>query len=237
VGALYRSHFERMQIPIVLLNNQHPSQYAHSILIENFEGSRQAVAHLLALRHRRVAYIGDRLGHSSDSERFSGYRAALDAADVAFQPDLVVHGDGKAEGAIEPMTKLLDLREPPTAVFCYNDMTALGAMKAVRRRGLIVPADLSLVGFDDLNLVRYMDPPLTTVRQPKREMGRMAVDLMLKLIGGSEAGRDIRVAGELVVRGSTGPPKDILCDSLQNHGTAATRRHPASSFSRSSTGS
>jgi DNA-binding LacI/PurR family transcriptional regulator len=237
VGSLYGSQFERMRIPIVLLNNQHPSHYAHSVMIENFEASRGAVAYLVGLGHRRIAYIGDRFGYGSDSERFSGYRAALDQADIPFQPDLVVHGDGKAEAAAAAMARLLDAAEPPGAVFCYNDMTAIGALKAIRQRGLRVPADISLVGFDDLTLALYMDPPLTTVRQPKQEMGRMAVRLMLKLIAGADAGQDVKVAGELIVRESTAPPKGTRCNSSYDLKTARPRNRTASSTSRSSTGS
>ncbi|MBL8175365.1 MAG: LacI family DNA-binding transcriptional regulator [Bryobacterales bacterium] len=206
VGALYAPVLERMHIPIVLLNNQHPSQFAHSILIDNFEGSRQAVAHLVSLGHRRIAYIGDRFGHGSDSERFSGYRAALDEADILFQPDLVVHGDGKAEGGRHAMEKLLATRPHCTAVFCYNDMTAIGAYKTIRAHGLTVPRHLSLVGFDDLPLGLYMDPPLTTVRQPKQDMGRMAMQALLKLIAGTGAEQNLRVAGELMIRQSTAAP-------------------------------
>ncbi|MBI4902076.1 MAG: LacI family DNA-binding transcriptional regulator [Acidobacteria bacterium] len=208
VGALYGPVLERMRIPIVLLNNQHPSQFAHSIVIDNFEGSRQAVAHLIELGHTRVAYIGDRFGHGSDSERFSGYRAALDAADVPFQPELILHGDGKAEGGRLAMEKLLAHRRRPTAVFCYNDMTAIGALKAIRARGLRVPADISLVGFDDLPLSLFVDPPLTTVHQPKQEMGRMAMQALLKLMAGSEAEQNVRVSGELLIRQSTAAPPD-----------------------------
>lgn len=210
VGALYGPVLEKMHIPIVLLNNQHPSQFAHSILIDNFEGSRQAVAHLVELGHRRVAYIGDRFGHGSDSERFSGYRAALDEADIPFQPDLVVHGDGKAEGGRQAMAKLLSAMPMPTAVFCYNDMTAIGAMKAIRAKRLHVPDDVSLVGFDDLPLSLYVDPPLTTVRQPKQDMGRMAMQALLKLITGTEAEQNVRVAGELIIRQSTAAPPQSL---------------------------
>jgi DNA-binding LacI/PurR family transcriptional regulator len=237
VGALYRPMLERMEIPIVLLNNQHPSQYAHCVTIENLEASRQAVRHLVDLGHRRIAYIGDRFGYSSDSERFSGYRSALDEADIPFQPDLVVHGDGKLEGGTAAMEKLLAAPELPTAVFCYNDMTAIGALKALRSRGLQVPADISLVGFDDLPLAQYMEPPLTTVRQPKYEMGRLAAQVLLTLLEGSEAEQNIQVRGELVVRHSTAAPKeDIACNYSYAQEPVRRQRRMVSSSSRSPTG-
>ncbi|MBS1825639.1 MAG: LacI family DNA-binding transcriptional regulator [Acidobacteria bacterium] len=223
VGALYGSVLERMHIPIVLLNNQHPSHFAHSICIDNFDASRQLVAHLIALGHRRIAYIGDRFGHGSDSERFSGYRAALDEADILFQPDLVVHGDGKAEGGKEAMAKLLAVHPHPTAVFGYNDMTAIGALKAIRARGLRVPADISLAGFDDLPLGLYIDPPLTTVRQPKQQMGRMAMQSLLTLIEGNQAEQNVRVAGELIIRQSTAAPPDS--HSKENHPCNSSSAH------------
>lgn len=208
VGALYGDEFERMGIPIVLLNNQHPSQFAHSVIIDNLEGARSAVNHLINLGHRDIAYLGDRLGYSSDTERFSGYRSALDAADIPFEPSLVVHGDGKAEGGFEATARLLQDRQAPTAVVCYNDMTALGALKAIRAHGLKVPADISIVGFDDLPLALYTDPPLTTIHQPKQEMGRLAVNLLLQLIAGEHEGHDIRAKAHLVIRESTAAPRN-----------------------------
>jgi DNA-binding LacI/PurR family transcriptional regulator len=177
-------------------------------MIENWEASRTAVRHLIELGHKRIGYVGDRFGYESDSERFSGYRAALGEADIPFRPELVVHGDGNAEGAGAALEKLLAAPELPTAIFCYNDMTAIGVLKALRGRGLVVPADISLVGFDDLPLTLYVEPPLTTVRQPKHEMGRLAMQVLVKLIAGSGTEQDIRLAGELIVRQSTAPPKE-----------------------------
>lgn len=237
VGALYASVLERMQIPIVLLNNQHPSRFAHSVLIENFEASRRAVRLLVELGHKRIAYIGDRFGYSSDSERFSGYRSALDEADIPFLPELVVHGDGKLEGAGPAVEKLLAAAELPTAVFCYNDMTAIGALQVIRARGLRVPADISLVGFDDLPLASYMDPPLTTVRQPKQEMGRLAMQVLLKLMAGSTAEQNITVKGELIVRQSTAPPKEKEeCNYSYARKTERKPRRTALNTSRSTAG-
>ncbi|MBI4874189.1 MAG: LacI family DNA-binding transcriptional regulator [Acidobacteria bacterium] len=208
VGAMYVPLLARMRVPIVLLNNQHPSEFAHSVMIANLEASRDATRHLIQLGHRRIAYLGDRYGHQSDTERFGGYRQALDEADVPFQPELVVHGDGKPEGGMQAMERLLALAVPPTAVFCYNDMTALGALRRIRASGLRVPGDISLVGFDDLYIAEYTDPPLTTVRQPLGQMGRLAMEALIRLLEGSPAGQSIRVPGELVIRESTAAPKD-----------------------------
>jgi len=208
VGALYVPLLTRMGVPIVLLNNQHPTGFVHSVMIDNIDASRKAVRHLIELGHRRIAYIGDRFGHQSDTERFSGYRAALDEADVPFQPDLAAHGNGKPEGGEAAMRELLALPKPPTAVFCYNDMTALGALRAVRANGFSVPADISLVGFDDIQLAGYYDPPLTTIHQPTREMGRLAMETLLALFADPSPEHNIKVRGELIVRQSTAPPKE-----------------------------
>jgi LacI family transcriptional regulator, repressor for deo operon, udp, cdd, tsx, nupC, and nupG len=104
------------------------------------------------------------------------------------------------------MRRLLALPAPPTAVFCYNDATALGAMRAARAAGLRIPQDLSVVGFDDIDLAPYLDPPLTTIAQPKREMGEKAVQMVLDLLAGDQAVQDCVLPSRLVVRESTMPP-------------------------------
>jgi DNA-binding LacI/PurR family transcriptional regulator len=198
----------KMRVPIVLLNNQHPSEFAHSVMIANTEASTIATQHLIDLGHRRIAYIGDRNGRQSDTERFAGYRHALDGADLPFEPELVFHGDGNPEGGMAGIAHLLALPDPPTAVFCYDDMTAIGALRQIRILGLRVPADISLIGFDDLSIVRYSDPPLTTVRQPMAQMGRLAMETLFDILAGSHSNHTIKVRGELVVRESTAPPKE-----------------------------
>ena len=207
VGALHAPQLSQLAVPIVLINNQHDGQFTHSVMIDNVPASRAAVAHLVELGHRRIAYLGDQFGFQSETERLAGYRQALAQARIRFQRQLVAQGDGKAEGGRLAMAKLLALAEPPTAVFCYNDMSALGAMRAIRAHGLIVPADISIVGFDDLFLSSYTNPMLTTVRQPKRQMGEQAMESLFQLLGGKKARSLIRVKGELIVRESTAPPK------------------------------
>jgi len=170
----------------------------------NQEGSRTAAEHLIGLGHRRIAYVGDRSGYQSEAERLAGYKEALAAAEIPFAPELAVEGDGRTEAAIEAMSGLLALDRPPTAVCCYNDMTALGAMRAIHAHGLRVPQDVSVTGFDDLFFAANLEPPLTTVRQPMRRMGQMAMENLFKLMSGEESVALIKVEAELIVRGSTG---------------------------------
>jgi len=208
VGARYADLLAHMRVPIVLLNNQHASRFAHSVMISNVEASREATRHLLDLGHRRIAYIGDREGYQSETERFTGYKQALESAGLRLQRQLVAQGDGRPGAAKLAMANLLALPHPPTAVFCYNDMSALGAIREIRDRGLRVPADISIVGFDDLYISRYLDPPLTTVRQPMRQMGSIAMRTLLDILAEVNSEHDIKVPGELIVRGSTAPPRE-----------------------------
>jgi DNA-binding LacI/PurR family transcriptional regulator len=202
VGALYLPMLEEMKVPIVLINNQYPGEFGYHVSIDNPAGARAVTNHLIGLGHRRIAYIGDRFGLHSDTERCAGYRESLEAAGIPFDPALAVTGDSGPESAVVAMRELLDRADPPTAVFCYNDMSAYGAMRAARDRGLHVPDDISIAGFDDLFLSSYTDPPLTTVRQPKHEMGRDAAGILLDLLAG---GNPISISkpGKLMARRST----------------------------------
>jgi DNA-binding LacI/PurR family transcriptional regulator len=193
-----------MMVPIFLVNDQHPGAFVHSVMICNQEGTRAVTEHLVGLGHRRIAYIGDQFGYQSDTERFAGYREALNTAKIPVHVELVVRGDGKPEAAMRAMDQLLALSDPPTAVCCYNDMTALGAMRSIRIHGLHVPDDISIAGFDDLFVASYTDPPLTTVRQPMRRMGLLAMENLIKLMSGQELMVRIKVKAELIVRESTG---------------------------------
>lgn len=203
VGALYLPLLKEMDVPIVLVNDQYPGEFVHSVMIANQEGMRAATEHLIGLGHRRIAYVGDRGGYQSDAERLAGYRAALVRSGIGFAAELVVAGDGLPEAGIEAIHELLRLDTPPTAICCYNDLTALGAMQAIRARGLRVPDDVSVTGFDDLFFAPYLVPPLTTVRQPMRLMGQMAMENLLKLMSGQAPVAQIKVEAELIVRGST----------------------------------
>ncbi len=207
VGAEYRPLLDRLQVPIVLVNNQHPQPCPYAISIDSLPAARAVTEYLISLGHRRIAYIGDRLGYQTDVERYSGYVEALRAHGIEPRPELAVKGDGMITGGVKAMSALLEIRNPPTAVFCYNDLTAIGALRAIRARGLRVPADISVAGFDDLFISADTYPPLTTVRQPKVHMGTLAAETLLKLLAGEPCTQDLRVPGELVIRESTAPPR------------------------------
>lgn len=201
VGNLYLPLLSEMRVPILLVNDQHPGAFVHSVMIRNFEGARLAASHLTGLGHRKIAYIGDDSGYQSDTERFRGFRAALESAGVPMIERLIARGDGKPERGMQAMKNLLPHK--PSAVCCYNDRTALGALRAIHAHGLRVPEDISVVGFDDIFLAPYTEPPLTTVRQPMRKMGLLAMESLFRLMSGGEAEIRIEVDPELVIREST----------------------------------
>ena len=202
VGDLYLPLLEEIGAPIVLINNLRDGKYVYSVATDNVHGAELATRYLIELGHRRIGYIACPNKERSNRDRLEGYRRALREANIAFQPALVARGDGKVEGGREGMRQLLFLSPPPTAVFCYNDLTAIGAMMAVKGAGLRVPDDVSLVGFDDIAMASYVDPPLTTVRQRKYEMGRLAMEMLLNILSGEEATKSIVLQGELIVRKS-----------------------------------
>ncbi len=211
VGGAYLPYLSERQIPIILINSQHSGDFVHSVTIANHEAAREATRHLGGLGHQRIGYIGDRLGGQSDAERFAGYRSALKAMGLRSSPKLVVHGLSTPEDGKESMQKLLALPNRPTAVFCYDDMVALGAYQAIQSAGLAIPQDISVAGFDDQFFAAFLQPPLTTVRQPMHLLGQRALELCLELLSepGDKAASGttrIIIPGELMVRSSTASP-------------------------------
>ncbi len=170
----------------------------------NASGAREATEHLLALGHRRIGAITGPHAYLASSERLNGYHGALAAAGLLPDPSIVLESTFNIEGAEKAAVRLLDSADPPTAIFGFNDNSAIGALRVARARGLRVPEDLSIVGFDDSELSAIVTPALTTVRQPLAEMGRMAVSLLLRLMDQQRLeALHIELKTRLIVRDST----------------------------------
>ncbi|MCL6713016.1 LacI family DNA-binding transcriptional regulator [Pseudoxanthomonas sp. z9] len=165
------------------------------------------VAELVALGHRRIGHIKGHKAHGACAWRFAGYRDALERAGIDFDPDLVVEGEFTYESGVHGANQLLDLKDPPTAIFAANDDTAAGVIRVAGLRGLNVPRDLSVCGFDDTPISRHIFPALTTVRQPTRDMGRVATLELLNSIRDPDAGRMVPIQYSLELRESIAPPR------------------------------
>jgi LacI family transcriptional regulator len=195
--------------PFVVVDDREPLDPAiPAVSAAHSTGARDATQHLLKLGHRRIAAITGPRGWVADEERLNGYHAALASYGVVPDPRLEPESDFQKGGGYQSALELFDMEDPPTAIFAFNDNLAIGVLKAAAERGLRVPDDLSVVGFDDSEQAAFATPPLTTVRQPLAEMGRMAVSLLLRQLDQQrlEALR-VELATKLIVRASTAPPR------------------------------
>ena len=200
----------QFQAPVVLLGSQYPGLDA--FWWDDEEGARLAAAHLVEQGHRRIGLISAHAWSANAEPRLRGYKAALEAAGINFDPALVVAGETtkhagySEEAGAEAMAQLMERPDPPTAVFAASDVQAYGAWSYARDRGLVVPRDVSLIGYDDLKLSRFLD--LTTVAQHMHQSGRRATERLLeRLDGEGEAGAHVQLGLDLAARGSTAPPK------------------------------
>ena len=173
----------------------------------HFAGARQVTAHLVELGHTRIGVIGGPREWLASDSRMGGHAAALADVGILADPLLTRYVEPTTQQGYRAAGELLDLPQRPTALVAFNDKSAVGALQAAAERSLTVPADLSIAGFDDLDLSRATTPLLTTVRQPLQEMGRMAVSLLLRLLDRHEVeALHIELATELIIRNSTAPP-------------------------------
>lgn len=191
-------------VPLVITGRYVEGERIYCLDTDNTAGARLATDYLIGLGHRRIAFISGPPDHPDALQRINGYKAALAAGKIRFTGKLVVHGDYLESGGHAAMTALLDSRAEFTAVFAANDQTAYGAMLALYRRGLKVPRDVSLIGFDDLSASAFMIPPLTTVHRSIDEIGESAAEAIIDLIDRSTPLAKVSAA-TLAVRESTRP--------------------------------
>ena len=221
----HRSWIKERPCPVVIINSGSTIAGVPAVLSDNEAGGRMAAEHVMALGHRQLAYIAaPAAGNVAVRERLRGVHMALEAGHLGEEGLYVVQGDGGVEAGDVAARQVLSHRPRTSALICYNDLTAVGALRGVRSMGLDVPGDVSVVGFDDIELAPYVTPPLTTIRQVTEEMGHWAVDTLIAMITAdpaavppdrmaavdtartlSRAGPGLiqRIPVQLVVRGST----------------------------------
>jgi LacI family transcriptional regulator len=195
------------ELPLVLVDLQYDIN-ANYISVDNRRGAYSATEHLIKLGHRRIGIISGPPDLPVSGMRLEGYRAALHEYGLPYDPALVAPGDFRHTGGERGALHFLALDPPPTAIFACNDPMAFGAVRTLRRRGLNVPDDISIIGFDDIPEASVSYPLLTTIRQPLYEMGKLAADYICRLIDGIEPARlHVTLPTELIVRESTAPPR------------------------------
>jgi DNA-binding LacI/PurR family transcriptional regulator len=197
---------ELSNVPLVFVDVGPKRPRVSNIRIDYLHGIRQAVQHLAALRHERIAFISGPLNLKSAVSRWNAFKKAMSEIGLHVQKSLIVEGDHSLEGGVKAMQLLLSLPNRPTAVLCSNDMTALGVMHKCYEEGLSIPKDLSLVGFDDINLAQFVLPPLTTVRMSQSELASIAFHALMKELEREEPskeGTEYLLETSLVLREST----------------------------------
>jgi len=192
-------------IPLVVIDPADtPPPDIPSVGATNWAGGLAATEHLLSLGHRRIGAITGFAHMLCSMARLDGYRSALERAGIAVDPDLIKYGDFEHEGGFARAVELLDQPDRPTGIFAGSDQQAFGVYEAARQRGLRIPEDLSVVGFDELPVSRWASPPMTTVRQPLAEMGSVAAQMLGELIKGQQLrSTRMELSTDLVVREST----------------------------------
>jgi LacI family transcriptional regulator len=213
MGALFTGEVRLPAIlrsePTVLINCYTADNLAPALLPAHAEGAEAATAHLIEAGHRRIGFItGDRW-MDAYRDRLKGYRAALRKAGIPYDPALVGTGDGLISGGHDRTRELVALPDPPTALFCGSDRMAIGAYEALKEAGLSIPGDVSVIGFDDDPVARYLEPPLSTILVPHEDMGQRAVAHLLARREAQAANRikgRLRLDCPLVPRASVGAP-------------------------------
>ncbi len=199
----------KSNLPIVFLNTAEWDKTSDAIDFDNFGGILQAVSHLIELGHRDIAFVGGPEPAADARDRRRAYRETLRNHGLAVRPDLEFPGDYTVEAGYRTAKKIAAQTTRPTAVVAGNDQSAFGLLRGLQEAGVSVPDEISLTGFDDIPSSRYINPPLTTVRVPVREMGVLAVDTLVRRIAAPHAkARRELLPVELVIRQSTAPPSN-----------------------------
>lgn len=215
VGEEHRQQLEQFGVPTVLINNQAAADITRSVYHDDAEGSRQLTRYLIELGHTKIGYLGNARAGRTTEDRKRGYMEEMQRHSLPIPPEYVIEGpNGLADGGKVGTRAYLELNSPPTGIICYNDVMAIGAIRTLNEAGFRVPEDISVTGFDNIDLAAYVNPPLTTFDQPKYELGCKAAAMMLRLLDKREeeliapSSDVITLHGKLIRRQSTAPPTE-----------------------------
>ena len=182
-----------------------------SVRVDNIAASKTIVDHLLALGHKRIGVISGLRKNPHTIDRLEGYKQSLKEADIPFDKELIAEGDFTMWSGKNAAHHFFQQRELPTAICCMNDEMAIGAIQSIKAKGMCVPTDISVTGFDDINYAKYWDPGLTTIAQPAEDIGRISFDTLLRIIDGEDLSQqEIVLPTEFIVRQSTSAPKTFI---------------------------
>ena len=229
LGARHGEWLAEPPLPVVLVSTVAPGLPHPSITSDNVDGGRQAAAHLLELGHRRIGVLTAGPRNAAAPDRVAGVRHGFEERGLDPDSIAVVVGEPGVEGGEAALCQLLEEFPETTGLVAYNDLMAIGAMRAIRASGRTVPHDISVVGFDDVAIAAYTDPPLTTIAQDIGDLGRWAVERLVERIAAVASGDDSRETGSpatilpvrLIARGSSGPPPIAPAQALARVGTQA----------------
>ena len=194
------------KVPLVFVDVGPQAAGITNIRVNYQEGIREAVSHLAKLGHKRIAFVAGPANLKSAMARRAAFEAAMQENGLQVDPELIVTGDHKVEGGIAAMAQLAALSKRPTAILCSNDMTAVGVMREAYDRGISIPRELSVIGFDDIRLAEFTTPPLTTVRMSQKQLAEFAFQALRGEVegpDGSANGKEVELETSLILRGST----------------------------------
>jgi LacI family transcriptional regulator len=200
-----------MEVPTVVMDRDFPELELDVVLTDNLQGGYLATQYLISLGHKRIGCIAGPPGINPSARRVTGYKQAMEAARLAIEPELVMNGDFHPETGWEAGRAMLSQPNPPTAIFACNDLMAMGVLRAAAELGLRIPDDLAVVGYDDIEFASYTNPPLTTIKQPKDEMGLATLRFLLGRIKDKQsAPQRALLPVSLVIRGSCGAKMETI---------------------------
>jgi len=203
ISEKLKRDFKKINIPIVLIATKDDESEFYSVTIDNERAAYEATKYLIKLGHKRIAMLaGKKEDPNAGIPRINGYKRALEESGLKLDENIIFYGDYKFKSGYQNMLKIIKLKDKPTAIFSASDTMAVGAASCAMQHGFKVPDDFSIIGFDGVELAEYFYPPITTVKQPRYEMGAKGMEMLIKILQGEDVEREVQLDFELIERSS-----------------------------------